>query len=228
MTTTTVLTPAPAPIPTMTEEELIRSRLLLFESRPFSRINKRIASLAPPAPTSKPTPTAAAAPAALPLPSHAEIDLDFSHFTGVLTRLQLLLSTNTREVTRYSSKATTIATLCEKARTDLISLRDELAAAQVEKANRLVYDEIARDILATRALKPRDEQHENIARLEAEIEELERERGEYEATWVARRVQFAAIVGQLEMLWASIKEEKEEQERREGMSEEPEGEAEGE
>ncbi|CCX31627.1 Similar to Uncharacterized protein SPCC24B10.11c; acc. no. Q9P7J4 [Pyronema omphalodes CBS 100304] len=191
----------------LVEEDLIKSRPLLFESRPFSRLTKRQTTLSS---------------SIIPPNPHAEIDLDFTYFTAALTRIQLLLSTNTREVSRYSNDKASILSRSAEAKETLISLRDELTQAQSDKQNKLVYDKIAGDILSIKTLKARDEQHANIDRLNEEIRELEEERQLYETVWKQRREQFGMIVGQLEVMSRQIAEEKEEQDRRDGMEEEEE------
>lgn len=188
-------------------EDLIRARPLLFESRPIARIVKRLA------------PLTAAAPAPTPLP---DLDLDFAHFCASLARIQLLLSTSTREVARYTADQGAITAQAGAARAELAQLRGSLAGAQTAKAHRLQYDAIAGDILGMQGLRPRAEQRVSLARLGGEIAELERERDEYSKVWAARRGQFEEIVKQLEVMSAQIKEDKDEQDRREGMSEEEE------
>ncbi|KAL0636154.1 hypothetical protein Q9L58_004828 [Maublancomyces gigas] len=153
-----------------------------------------------------------------------EIDLDFKFFEGVVARIQLLKDTNRREVERYDKEKGDILETASTARSTLIALRESLTLSQQEKENKLIYDVIATDILSNRALKPRAEQHVNLDRLNKEIADLEAEREEYRTVWAARRAQFGQIVDQLEKMWAQIKEDKDEQDRREGMSEEEEGE----
>jgi hypothetical protein len=199
-------------------EEYIRARPLLFEARPFARITKRNNVL-----QSTTAPLAAGVSGGSGGSLHTEIDLDFSYFSAAITRIQLQLTTNSREVSRYAAEKTRIEVTASKARDTLIQLRNQLAASQREKTHRLEYDQIAADILdSTPRLKPRDEQNANLARLNAEIRELERERDEYRQVWAARRAQFEEIVKQLEVMSAQIKEDKDEQDRREGMSEEEE------
>jgi hypothetical protein len=192
-------------------EDYIKARPLLFEARPFTRItklNNNLQSLSPL--TEKPN-------------LHADIDLDFSYFSAALNRIQLQLTTSSREVSRYAAEKTRIEATADEARATLVRLRELLAASQREKTHRLEYDEIAGDILnSTPRLKPRDEQNKNLERLNEEIKELERERDEYRHVWAARRAQFEEIVKQLEVMSAQIKEDKDEQDRREGMSEEEE------
>ncbi|KAL7268248.1 hypothetical protein RUND412_009140 [Rhizina undulata] len=195
------------------EEELIKTRPLLFESRPFSRLTKRCVALTKPA-----------------VPDldfnlvREEVNADFKVFEAVITRIDLLKATNRREVERYEAEKGNILQTAEKARETLVSLRESLEHSQREKENKLIYDAIATDILSTKNLKPREEQYANLERLNKEIAELEAEREEYRTVWAARRNQFGQIVEQLERMWAQIKEDKDEQDRREGMSEEEEGE----
>jgi hypothetical protein len=142
----------------------------------------------------------------------------------VISRIQLLINTNTREIARYAAEKAAITSTAEEARRTLSNLRVLLAESQDEKQNRLEYDLIAFDVLEVSNLKPREEQYENLARLNAEIEALEKERDDYSQVWAARRSQFEQIVMQLELMWQQIKEDKDEQDRREGMNEEEEGE----
>jgi hypothetical protein len=110
------------------------------------------------------------------------------------------------------------------ARQAIAKQREELALAQQEKTNRLEYDTIALEIFNSKSLKPREEQAQAIARLNAEIEELEKERNNDIKLWETRRDHFSQITTMLDGMVDEIKREKEEQERREGMDEEEEGE----
>ncbi|CAZ83251.1 unnamed protein product [Tuber melanosporum] len=198
------------------EEELIKTRPLLFEQRPYNRILKRCTPLLK--------------PEQLPTTSEGlntygeELELDFKAFEGVIARIQLLRETNKREVERYEKEKGDILETATVARETLVTLRQTLQLSQREKENKLIYDAIASDILSKNTLKSRDEQNVNIERLNKEIADLEAERDEYRQVWNARRDQFGQIVDQLQKMWAQIKEDKDEQDRREGMSEEEEGE----
>ncbi|RPB08672.1 hypothetical protein P167DRAFT_595500 [Morchella conica CCBAS932] len=217
------LTPIPHTHTTLTmsntqpedEEALVKARVLAHEARPYNRLVKRCSSL-----TTPDTPLTPDAAARL----RDDIDTDFKYFESVITRIQLLKDTNRREVERYEKEKGDILETASTARSTLISLRTTLQKTQNEKANKLLYDAIATDILRTGGLKARDEQTVNLDRLHKEISALEREREDYRAVWAARRTQFGQIVDQLEKMWAQIKEDKDEQDRREGMSEEEEGE----
>lgn len=141
---------------------------------------------------------------------HEEADLDFENFSLTIARIQLLHNQNRQEIERYDEQKLDIMAKAEKARTEMATLREQLVEAQQEKANKLTYDTIADDIINSRALKPREEQMGNLARLQQEIEELETERATYGQVWQARRAQFGEIVAQLEKMQEQIKEDKEE------------------
>lgn len=96
-------------------------------------------------------------------------------------------------------------------------LRVQLEEAKNQLALRKEYDELAEKITWDRSLRPRDEQHANLARLNEEIAELEHESQGYAQTWVERRQQFQKIVYEGMEMRRQIRAEKEEVERMEGM-----------
>ena len=83
-------------------EELIKTRPLLFEQRPYNRLLKRCTPLLK--------------PEQLPTTSEGlntygeELELDFRAFEGVIARIQLLRETNKREVERYEKEKGDIRT----------------------------------------------------------------------------------------------------------------------
>ena len=85
------------------------------------------------------------------------------------------------------------------------------------------YDDLAEKITSNRLLRPREDQHANLAKLNAEIADLERESQEYAQTWSERRLQFGRIIEEGMQLRRLIRDEKEEVERREGMEEREDG-----
>lgn len=93
----------------------------------------------------------------------------------------------------------------------------QLEDAKNQLALRKEYDQLAEKITSDRALRPRDEQHANLAKLNEEIADLERESQGYAQTWVERRQQFQKIVDEGMEMRRQIRAEKEEVERREGM-----------
>lgn len=82
------------------------------------------------------------------------------------------------------------------------------------------YDDLADKITSNRLLRPREDQHANLAKLNAEIADLQVESQEYAQTWSERRQQFGRIIEEGMQLRRLIRDEKEEVERREGMMEE--------
>lgn len=104
-------------------------------------------------------------------------------------------------------------------RDNTAELRVQLEEAQKTLASRKEYDELAEKITSNRLLRPREDQHANLDKLNAEILQLERESQEYAQTWAERRQQFGRIIEEGMQLRRLIRDEKEEVERREGMEE---------
>jgi len=109
-------------------------------------------------------------------------------------------------------------------RENTVELRVQLEEAQKTLALRKTYDELAEKITNNRLLRPREDQHANLDKLNAEIVDLETESRDYARTWSERREQFGRIVEEGTQLRRLIRDEKEEVERREGMEEREEGE----
>ncbi len=99
----------------------------------------------------------------------------------------------------------------------------QLEDAQRTLALRKEYDDLAEKITSNRLLRPREDQHINLAKLNAEIADLEKESQEYAQTWSERRQQFGRIIEEGMQLRRLIRDEKEEVERREGMEEREDG-----
>ena len=102
-------------------------------------------------------------------------------------------------------------------RDNTAELRIQLEEAQHTLALRKEYDDLAEKILSKPTLRSREDQHANLAKLNAEISDLERESREYAQTWAERREQFGKIIDEGMHLRRLIRDEKEEVERREGM-----------
>ncbi|KAK6348610.1 hypothetical protein TWF718_006399 [Orbilia javanica] len=152
-----------------------------------------------------------------------DILLDFAPLEEALMRLQLLTAANRKEVARYEQKKMQIEQASQKARSEMVELNAQLSEAQQLKQHKLEYDVIATEITSSPgSQKTRQAQYDSINRLNAEIDALERERAEYGKVWAARRGQFGAIVEALMGMQAQIQEDKEEQERREGLDEDEE------
>lgn len=143
--------------------------------------------------------------------------LDFAAFESSIVRIQLLLTSNTRERERYAAEKLKIQVTAQAVRDNTNELRVQLEEAQKTLALRKEYDELAEKITSNRMLRPREDQHTNLDKLNAEIAGLEKEGQEYAQTWAERRQQFGRIIEEGMLLRRLIRDEKEEVERREGM-----------
>ncbi|KAL6714591.1 hypothetical protein ACLMJK_008016 [Lecanora helva] len=224
------------------EDALHKTRLLNVEEKPFKRITKRLLtpnSLVSVPPTLPPTPppdTSAAdeAAAAHEKEKQQQLDerrqwredalLDFAAFESSIIRIQFLLTSNAKERERYASEKVKIQNTAQAVRDNTADLRIQLEEAQQTLALRKEYDELAEKITSNRMLRPREDQHANLAKLEAEITDLQRESEEYAQTWAERRQQFGRIIDEGMQLRKLIRDEKEEVERKEGMAEREDGE----
>lgn len=210
-------------------------RLLNVEEKPFKRITKRLLipnSLIITPPTLPPTPppdgsAADEAAAAHEVEKHQQLDerrqwredvlLDFAAFESSIVRIQLLRTSNFQEGERYAAEKLKIQATAQAVRDNTADLRVQLEDAQKRLALRKEYDDLAEKITSNRLLRPREDQHANLDKLNAEILELERESQEYAQTWGERRQQFGKIIEEGMHLRRLIRDEKEEVERREGM-----------
>jgi len=137
--------------------------------------------------------------------------------------MQLLLTSNARERERYAAEKLRIQATAQDIRENTTKLRLQLEEAQKTLALRKTYDELAEKITSNRLLRPREDQHANLDKLNAEIADLERESRDYAHTWAERRQQFGRIIEEGMHLRRLIRDEKEEVERREGMEEREDG-----
>lgn len=202
------------------ENELHKNRLLNVEEKPFKRVSKRINSVLA---LSRPHKPANGQAAPDPRPNFTQVKedltLDFAAFDSSVTRLQFLHQANQRERERYSEDQHRILAECQAVRANNAQLRDQLEAAQATLAQRKEFDVLADKITSNRLLRPREDQMANLAKLEEECRELERESDTYSETWQERKEQFNRIMEEGMMLRRQIRDEKEEVDRREGMNE---------
>ena len=150
--------------------------------------------------------------------------LDFAAFESSIVRVQFLLTSNVKERERYAAEKLKIQATAQAVRDNTAELRVQLEEAQRTLALRKEYDELTEKITSNRLLRPREDQHANLAKLHAEIADLERESEDYAQTWAERRQQFGKIIEEGMQLRRLIRDEKEEVERREGMEEREDGE----
>lgn len=136
-----------------------------------------------------------------------------------MVRIQLLRRSNEAERQRYAAEKDKILETAQAIRENTVELRAQLEEAQKTLALRKKYDELADRITGNRMLKPREEQHAQLQKLEKEISDLEEESRTYAQTWAERRTQFQRIVEEGKQMLRMIRDEKEEAERKEGMEE---------
>ncbi len=131
-------------------------------------------------------------------------------------RIQFLRQSNAKERDRYAAEKIKIEATAETVRDSTTRLRVQLDEAQKTLAIRKTYDELAEKITNNKALKPRDEQHVNLEKLRAEIEDLERESREHDNAWRERRDQFSRVADEGARLRRLVRDEKEEVAQAEG------------
>ncbi len=216
---------------------LHKYRLLNVEEKPFKRITKRLlapTSLIASTPQLPLTPPPddpgddSAAQAAEDAKQKAlesrrqfreDLLLDFAAFESSLVRLQFLLNSNERERERYATEKLRIQATAQEVRDNTLELRAQLESAQEALALRKTWDDLSEKITNNRLLRPREDQQQNLEKLNVEIVELEKESKDYAETWAERRQQFGRIIEEGMHLRRLIRDEKEEVERREGMEE---------
>ena len=205
------------------ESELHKTRLLNVEEKPFRRIAKRVGSVSSIV-RKLAEPLESAQHGATPSAKEIELvkedfTLDFAAFDSSIARLQFLLNANARERERYQEDQQRIMAECQAVRNNNAQLREQLDGARATLARRKKFDELAEKITSNRLLRPREDQIVNLAKLEEECKELERESQTYSETWNERRSQFNRIMDEGMLLRRQIRDEKEEVDRREGMNE---------
>ncbi|KAF4594704.1 Tho complex subunit 7/Mft1p [Ophiocordyceps camponoti-floridani] len=205
------------------ESDLHKTRLLNVEEKPLKRITKRLAAIS--------SAVSRANGALEPEPSEKNGDFessesllidvthDFAALDSSIARFQFLHDASRRERERYATDQQRILAECQAVRENNGRLRGQLEAARATLAQRQKFDELAERITSNRLLRPRDDQRVNLAKLEDECRELERESEAYGVTWRERRHQFNRIMEEGMMLRRLIRDEKEEVDRREGMNE---------
>ncbi|KAK0387629.1 hypothetical protein NLU13_3875 [Sarocladium strictum] len=205
------------------EQGLHKTRLLSVEERPFKRITKRMTTVSSLVANAIHGPQASESSQQQQQENHDQlkddITFDFAAFDSSIVRLQFLHNANARERARYAADQQRILAECQDVRVNNAQLREHLESARATLAQRKKFDELAEKITSNRLLKPREDQIANLAKLEEECRELERESQAYNITWGERRDQFNRIMDEGMLLRAQIRDEKEEVDRREGMDE---------
>ncbi|KAL1310922.1 hypothetical protein AAFC00_001147 [Neodothiora populina] len=217
------------------EDSLHLTRLLNVEERPFARVSKRLlsrdallrsfpAQLPTPPPDEASVDEAAAAVEAERQKQEQErrqwrddVMLDFANLESTFIRVELLKKSNEKERERYAAEKINILETADAVRKNTADLRIQLSDAQRTLALRKEYDALANKITSNRMLKPREEQHANLEKLNAEIADLEQEGHDYAQTWAERKEQFDKIMSEGRQMLRIIRGEKDESEKEEGM-----------
>ncbi|KAJ3482097.1 hypothetical protein NLG97_g7658 [Lecanicillium saksenae] len=201
------------------ETELHKARLLNVEEKPFKRITKRLGTVSSIVSRIGDSEDQSETTAANTQQLQEDLTLDFAAFDSSIARLQFLHDANERERERYDDDKQRILSECQAVRDKNTVLREQLEGARATLAQRKKFDELAEKITSNRLLRPREDQLVNLAKLEEECRELERESETYTETWRERRDQFNRIMEEGMLLRRQIRDEKEEVDRREGMNE---------
>lgn len=206
-----------------------------MEERPFARVSKRLLSrdaLVRSFPTQLPTPppdetsVGEAATAAEAGRQKQEQDrrqwrqdvlLDFANLESTFIRIDFLKNSNEKERERYATEKVNILETAQAVRDNTADLRLQLSESQRTLALRKEYDALATKITDKRMLKPREEQHANLEKLNAEIADLEQEGQDYVQTWIERKEQFDRIMAEGRQMLRVIRGEKDESEKEEAM-----------
>lgn len=209
------------------ESDLHKSRLLNVEEKPFKRITRRLTSISSAInKLSTPADSDEQAINSSTLSLQEDLTLDFAAFDSNIARLQFLHDANERERERYENDKQRILEEFQTVRDKNAELRIRLEEALATLAQKKKFDELTEKITSNRLLRPREDQLISLAKLEEECKELERESETYSVTWRERREQFNRIMEEGMMLRRQIRDEKEEVDRREGMNEDADEEAE--
>ncbi|KAK7207005.1 hypothetical protein BZA70DRAFT_900 [Myxozyma melibiosi] len=165
--------------------------------------------------------------------SQDEIDQAKQRLESALLNYETHLYKAQRQIEISESESAHYASQCEEIKItythsiETTTLLDaDLTRARARRAELEQYDRLARKMHSTDHLLPRSELLLTLDRLTTEISELEAIKTKYAETWTARRAQFDEIMNALTGMRRQIQDEKEEQDRREGMADE-EGEEEG-
>lgn len=175
----------------MDEEQVIRNRIAVDE-RAFKRICKRC--------TEQPEGDDAAR-------EREQVRRDFDAFALTLVRTQLVWNALRTETERYRAQRAAVLSSRAEAQATITRLRAQLARAQLEKQQKLAYDELAMQIRDS-GLPPRAAQQGEIEQLEGEMEQLRREREGQRASWMAKREALERVVGELRRVRLWIADEK--------------------
>ncbi|KAK9471985.1 uncharacterized protein V1510DRAFT_418316 [Dipodascopsis tothii] len=150
---------------------------------------------------------------------NSEISNGFDELQMLIGKFQLQHSTSFRELSAFDERRLQIRESYDRGKEASALLEEELVEARLRRAHMEEYDQFTKAMIYKEHLKSRAEQLKAVENLEEEIKELELQKNSYAKVWEVRKQQFAEIVEALHSMQQQIREEKEEQERREGMDE---------
>ncbi|CAH7675531.1 hypothetical protein PPACK8108_LOCUS10545 [Phakopsora pachyrhizi] len=153
-------------------------------------------------------------------------ELQMCHATFLLELQSLTRSlSESRGIRMLEMTRSEIKTLeSQKARLEDEAMRERLRISQLENAleearrerrNKIQYEEIGKEV---RRFGDRLQSAERINGLAKEIDTLLLEQGSYAERWASRRAQFDTVIQNLEVLQESIREEKEDADRKKALN----------
>lgn len=141
-----------------------------------------------------------------------DVLLDFASLESSLVRIQLILDSNRRERERYAAEKARILATAQDVRESTVTLHSDLEEAKGLKEMRKGYDVMAKNIFDNKKLKAQDEAHTEIDGLDREIQDLQLQSADFDATWIARREQLDRMFGENDAMVRMIKGIKDEPE----------------
>ncbi|TPX57528.1 hypothetical protein PhCBS80983_g03782 [Powellomyces hirtus] len=131
---------------------------------------------------------------------------DLSQFEVGLRKHQLIHDMTEREIELYEEEKVRILADFEAGKTELAVLKEQLAAAQIVRANKLQYDDLAGKIMV---YPTRANSLENAARLKAKIEQTRLQTESITKKQELRKKQLLTLVTAIHELQDSIQEDRE-------------------
>ncbi|TPX35242.1 hypothetical protein SmJEL517_g02254 [Synchytrium microbalum] len=120
-----------------------------------------------------------------------------------INKHELVDEMNRQEVAEYHREESRIEREMAEVTSDIEALKTKLVEAQQLRANKLVYEELAKQALA---LKSRDEMVKRIAQHKRDIDELNEEARVFDVRWELRRKQYVTSVAALYDFQAMLKD----------------------
>ncbi|KAJ3021600.1 THO complex subunit 7 [Thoreauomyces humboldtii] len=136
---------------------------------------------------------------------------DLTQFEVGLRKHQLIHNMTAREIELYGEEKGRIAKDLEKSAAELVDLKGQLTAAQIVRANKLQYDDLARKI---NVYATRKKSTDNATRLRTKIQETIAKTDAIRRKREHRRKHLLTIVTAIHELQDTIKEDKEQDDAR--------------